>query len=49
MRMSKYGNALTILLVILIVAVIIGVGFLIYNYIIKPKINSDNAMDRRKQ
>lgn len=45
MRMSKYGNALTILLVILIVAVIIGVGFLIYNYIIKPKINSDNAME----
>lgn len=36
MTINKYGKLLTIILVILIVAILVGGGFLVYNYIIKP-------------
>lgn len=36
MSTNKYGSMLTVILVIVIIAVIGGVGFLIYNYVIKP-------------
>lgn len=39
MTANKYGNVLTIILVIAIVAILVGLGFLAYNYVIKP--NSD--------
>jgi len=39
MTANKYGNVLTIILVIVIVAILVGLGFLAYNYVIKP--NSD--------
>ncbi len=45
MKISKYGNALTILLVILIIGVLVGVGFLVYNYIIKPKLSENSALE----
>ncbi len=41
MAANKYGNFLTIMLVVLIVAIIGGVAFLAYNYIIKPR-NGEN-------
>lgn len=45
MRASKYGNFLTVLLVILIIAILVGVGFLVYNYVIKPRIQDDRAIE----
>lgn len=39
MTVNKYGNVLTIILVVLIIAIIIGLGILTYKYIIEP--NSD--------
>lgn len=41
MTANKYGNFLTIILVIVVVSVLVGIGFLAYNYIIKPR-NEDN-------
>ena len=40
MTVNKYGNVLTIILVVLVVVILLGLGFLAYKYIIKP--NSDN-------
>lgn len=40
MRANKYGNLLTVILVILIICIVIGVGILIYN-VIKSR-NTDN-------
>ena len=40
MTANKYGNVLTIILVILIIAVLVGVGFLVYKYIIKDRIEN---------
>lgn len=45
MTANKYGNILTVLLVILIIAILIGVGFLVYNYVIKPIIQKDEAIE----
>lgn len=45
MRANKYGNFLTILLVVLIVAILIGVGFLVYNYVIKPRLEKGEAVE----
>lgn len=45
MRASKYGNFLTVLLVILIIAILVGVGFLVYNYVIKPRMQDDRAIE----
>ncbi|MDO5555325.1 MAG: sortase [Clostridia bacterium] len=42
MLASKYGNILTIILVIVIVAILVGTGFLVYNYVIKPNNNKRN-------
>lgn len=44
MKVNKYGNFLTVLLVILIVAVIVGIGFLIYNLVIKPNNHDDRVI-----
>mgnify|MGYP004551768149 FL=1 len=40
MTVNKYGNVLTIILIVLVVVILLGLGFLAYKYIIKP--NSDN-------
>lgn len=45
MSESKYGNFLTITLVILIIAILIGVGFLAYNYIIKPRSGENQKIE----
>ena len=45
MTANKYGNFLTVLLVILIVAIIGGVGFLVSNHVIKPKMQDDRAIE----
>ena len=45
MTANKYGNFLTILLVVLIIGTIIGIGFLAYNYVIKPKIDGDRTIE----
>ncbi len=45
MTANKYGNVLTVLLVILIVAILLGVGFLVYNYVIKPRIEDNRAIE----
>ena len=37
MTTNKYGNLLTIILIVLIVGIFIGAGLLVYNYAIKPK------------
>ena len=42
MRANKYGNLLTIILVILIIAIVVGLGILIFN-VIK---NRNNDRDR---
>lgn len=36
MTINRYGKFLTILLIILVLAILVGGGFLVYNYIIKP-------------
>ncbi|MBQ3145765.1 MAG: sortase [Clostridia bacterium] len=41
MSANRYGNILTIILVVLIVAILIGIAFLTYNYIINPR-NKEN-------
>ncbi len=45
MKANKYGNLLTVLLVILIIAILVGVGFLVYNYVIKPRIDEDRTIE----
>lgn len=45
MTANKYGNVLTVILVILIIAILIGVGFLLYNYVIKPKIENNRSIE----
>ena len=45
MTSSKYGNVLTIILIISIVAVLTGAGILVYNYIIKPSIEKKQIED----
>lgn len=40
MTANKYGNLLTIILIVLVVVILLGLGFLTYKYIVKP--NSDN-------
>ena len=36
MSANKYGNTLTVILVIIVIAVIVGAGVLLYTYVIKP-------------
>lgn len=45
MTANKYGNVLTVILVILIIAILIGVGLLVYNYVIKPKIENNRTIE----
>ena len=45
MRTSKYGSLLTILLIVLIVIVLIGTGLIVYNYVIKPKIDNKKKIE----
>lgn len=45
MTANKYGNVLTIILVVLIIAILIGVGLLAYNYIIKPRNGEDKKIE----
>lgn len=45
MTANKYGNFLTVILVILIVAILVGVGFLVYNYVIKPRIEDNRTIE----
>ena len=45
MTANKYGNVLTVLLVILIIAILVGTGFLVYNYVIKPRLEEDRAIE----
>lgn len=44
MGTNRYGKVLTIILVILIIAILIIGGVLIYNYVIKPKIDGDRTI-----
>lgn len=41
MSANRYGNILTIILVIVIIAILAGFGFLVYNYVIEPR-NKEN-------
>lgn len=45
MTANKYGNFLTILLVVLIIVIIVGAGLLFYNFIIKPNIEKDKKIE----
>ena len=45
MTANKYGNFLTVLLIVLIIGTVIGVGFLAYNFVIKPKIEDDRIIE----
>lgn len=37
MSANRYGNVLTIILIVLVLAILVGVGIFAYNYIIKPR------------
>lgn len=37
MSANRYGNVLTIILIVVIIAILTGLGFLVYNYVIKPR------------
>ena len=45
MTANKYGNFLTIILIVSIVVILIGVGLLTYNYVIKPRIEDDRSIE----
>ena len=45
MRANKYGNLLTIILVILIIGILVGIGFLVYNYVIKPRSDENRTIE----
>lgn len=45
MSANKYGNVLTVVLVILIIAIVVGVGLLVYNYVIKPKMEESKSIE----
>lgn len=45
MRANRYGNFLTVLLVVLIIAILVGIGVLVYNYVIKPKIQDNRTIE----
>ena len=44
MRANKYGNFLTVLLVVLIIVILVGLGFLVYN-VVKTKNNEDRTIE----
>lgn len=45
MTVNKYGNVLTIILIVLVVVILLGLGFLAYKYIIKPNIDNDKKIE----
>ena len=45
MSANKYGNTLTIILIVLIVAILIASGILLYNYVIKPNIEDNRTIE----
>ena len=45
MSANRYGNVLTIILVIVIIAILAGLGFLVYNYVIKPKSDENKTIE----
>lgn len=45
MTANKYGSVLTVLLVILIIAILVGAGLLFYNYVIKPRVDKDTTIE----
>ena len=49
MASNKYGKFLTILLIILIVAILVAGGVLIYKYVIKPRIEGNRKIEAMAQ
>lgn len=45
MTANKYGNVLTVILIVLIIAILLGLGFLTYNYIIKPRSGENQKIE----
>ncbi len=45
MTANKYGNVLTAILIVLIISILVGVGFLVYNYVIKPRLEGNRAIE----
>ena len=45
MSANKYGNALTIILVVIIVAILIGVGIWVYSSIVKPRVDENKNIE----
>ena len=45
MTTNKYGNILTIILIILVVAILIGLGLITYKYVIKPNKDNDDKIE----
>lgn len=44
MGINRYGKVLTIILIILIIAILIVGGVLLYNYVIKPKLDGNRTI-----
>ena len=45
MTSSKYGNLLTVILIILVIAVLTIIGILFYNYVIKPDLDRKEKIE----
>lgn len=45
MTANRYGNLLTVLLVIFIIAILVGGGILVYNLIVKPNIQKEKKIE----
>lgn len=45
MSANRYGNVLTIILVVVIIAILVGLSFLVYNYVIKPRSDENRKIE----
>ena len=45
MSANRYGNVLTIILVVVIIAILVACGLLVYNYVIKPKSEENRKIE----
>lgn len=45
MTANKYGKILTIILIVLVVAILIGLGFITYKYVVKPNKDNDDKIE----
>lgn len=45
MESNKYGTFLTIILIILVISILAGLGFITYQYVIKPKNDESEKME----